>query len=359
MTRSPKALRDWSAPAVASCAVHATIALAAAWSARHRPPQEAPRRPSLDAAEVSFEALPQPTERASSAAPAARVTAAPPPPRAHRRAVAPVAPTGATRETTARETVEVTPEATPEVTPARPTLRASALIEAGRAMASTMAGEAIERANSPEGVDQRLRGIAMAPTTAALAERHHALPTGTVGHDREVARRAQEFLDPYAALPDVSRRLTGAPTVSMGFIQRTATAGEVTAGEAADEAHAQSYRTVQMPPGYAPCQDYRALRLEAVLRYDATGAVTDARVASSTGVRRLDEAALAALRAAHGEVSPARGGTPSTMRWMVEVGEDRDAHAPIACGALGGWTVWAARGASFGVRVRARRMREL
>ncbi len=271
---------------------------------------------------------------------------------AHVAPAATAEPVGATLEPP-RE-----PTPTPTPTPGTaPPLRATDLLRAGGTLVPTLAAQSYGSERSPEAIRQRVQAIAAAPTLGALADSNNRLPAGTVGHDRTVARRAQEFLDPQREVTGIGALLAEAPTRSLGQIQRNAPLGESAAGAAMDAVHAQSYTSAQMPPGYAPCQDYRALTLTAELTHGADGAVTASRVLRSSGSRRLDTAALAALQDAHGEVDPARGGVPPTTRWIVEVGEDRDAHVPVACGSTGGWTVWAPRGARFGVRVRVRRDR--
>jgi hypothetical protein len=261
------------------------------------------------------------------------------------------------------------PAAPPAPSPIPAPLEAAGLYRAATALGTGLAVEGAARDLSPEGQAARLRALAEAPARALLDQSRNRLPAGMVVRDRTVARRTQEALDPYRALPRVSQRLGTAPVVSLGRIQRPANgsgsaAREASAGDALDAAHAQSYGSVPLGPGYAPCQDYRALRLVAELTHDARGAVTGSRVLRSSGEDALDRAALVALREGQAEVTPLRaapsdsGVALSYTRWLVEVGEDRDAHAPIPCGALGGWTVWSSRGGPFGVRVRVRRMRE-
>ncbi|MBI5518219.1 MAG: hypothetical protein HY909_30895 [Deltaproteobacteria bacterium] len=377
MTPAPiaPAHRSWRCLA-ASCALH--LGLLAA-SRRIQP--EAPRAPRTElppVAEVSFEVAPPVATEAPAPAPSA-----PAEPTARRTAAIARAALPASRVATQVATGELLgPEApaiptpsgagpaeppSPSPAPSPGPLDAAGLYRAATALGTGLAVDGAARDLSPEGQAERARAVAMAPTLAVLAESRNRLPTGAVVRDRTVARRTQEFLDPYRALERVSERLTTAPVVSLGPLRRPSNGSgsaerETSVGDALDAAHAQSYTTERLGPGYAPCQHYRALRLLAELTHDARGAVTASRVVRSSGEAALDRAALTALQDGQTEVTPLRaadaGAAVTYTRWLVEVGEDRDAHVPIACGSLGGWTVWSSQGGPFGVRVRVRRVRE-
>jgi TonB family protein len=353
---------------VASCGLHLAASALAWWRLRALPPSHVSLR-EVPTTELTFEAPAQ-------LPPTPLPPALPPSPTRPRSSAAMVRmrtivdPRGNTTETNHLRRGDGTtdtahapgPPRPPEdfdtsASRAPPSLRATELLRAGDGLVPALAAQSYATEQSSESEQTRLRTRAAAPTFDTLAASQHRLPTGTVVHDRAVARWAQESLDPQREVQDLAGMLATAPRMSLGALRHDPPAGATAAGSALDVAHAQSFTSLDIPPGYAPCQTYRALSLLVELTHDATGAVTAARVLRSSGSRRLDEAALETLRSAHDEVHPARGGAAPLTRWLVEVAEDRDAFIPIACGNTGGWTVWAAREGHFGVRVRVRRDR--
>jgi hypothetical protein len=203
----------------------------------------------------------------------------------------------------------------------------------------------------------------MAPVRAGLAEAQHMQAAGTMGHDRTVARRAEEAFNPTRTVPDLGRAIRRAPLTALPPVRHALSDGERTAGEELNRVHRDhgtdfSSSVVMVT---VPTPPYHALHVDVEVDQDRTGAVLTVRIVQSSRVGTLDETATRAVREALGQVRAIRLETGRRSRWRFEVSEAVPIRNPVAsellspfAGGNEGWRVLNESSDGVPIRIRVR-----